>query len=321
MQFDADADLASYQDFDSENFEDTRVTMDLKLDLRRASALNFIAEFRNDHVDRQSPDDIAGIAPTLFDVGEIEASFAHRGARLNFLIKGKRQALDFHDVLSDQGVLDNDYRDRTITTTTLRTGYEVNPDLDVFLQVNQADRDYDAEFDDLGFNRDSDSLNYGVGVAGSLTGTTFARVLIGYAERGYHDPNLVDIDTPWFDAQLMWNISNLTSVTLAADRDIRETTFDESSGYIVTNYSLRVDHELRRNLLLLANINTSTHDYKGIQRNDDIFGFNLGARYLVNRSLQIALQIRRRERESNSDDIVPDDFSKLEYSLTFRIQR
>ena len=60
--------------------------------------------------------------------------------------------------------------------------------------------------------------------------------------------------------------------------------------------------------------------YVGIDRNDDVDGFGLGARFMLNRNFQVDLDLRSKVRESSQAAWAFDDFDKNVGSITVRMQ-
>ncbi len=235
---------------------------------------------------------------------------------------GARQTItDFQDVLGSAGFINNDDRDRIRFRYRLRAGFEVRPDLDTFLQTEIDRRDYYIKPDDDGVNRDSKEFRVAAGIQGALTGSTYAEVLGGYTKRDYDDRQLPDNDMPWFEGRVVWNPSGLTTFTFSGLRSFDETTIDLAAEATSTRVGLRVDHELRRNLLLHVDSFFETNKYDGIDRSDDNYGIGLGARYLVNRNLQIAIEARQRDRDSTARDKANIAFTDNRIMLSVRAHR
>ncbi len=220
-----------------------------------------------------------------------------------------------------QAFINNDDRDRSVYRYSLRMGYEIRPDIDAFVQPEAQRRDYDNKPDDDGVIRDSREKRIAVGLQGALTGSTYVEILGGNIHREYDDPRLDNDVLPWFEGRLVWNPSGLTTFTLNGLREFDETTIAGAAETISTRVGLRVDHELRRNLLLYVNSFVESEKYSGIDRTDDTVQVSLGARYLVNRSFQIALDARQRSRDSNAINKQDIDFTNNSVMVSFRAHR
>lgn len=315
------ATIARYQENPQEDYDDVSVSGNLDFDLSPASGLRFGADYDLDHEDRFSPDDVLGIEPTTYQQGRLSAAYVRRLGRASLRFSGSETEVDYDDVPSTSGIVNNDDRDRSITDFSIRAAYEVQAGIDVFLRADSGANDYEATLDDNGVNRDSDYRSVAIGLQGALGGSTYAEAFVGYTERKYDDNTLTDIDSPWYEGRLVWNISGLTTLTIEGSREVHETTFNMASGYTATRFGIIADHELLRNLLLHASVYDQTDDYIGINREDDNTLFVVGARYLMNRYFQLSLELRQRERDSLAANGGGDDFTTRTVSLSVRAQR
>ena len=317
----ADADVVRFQDLDSEDIEDYSVFARLMLELTAHNRVRFSALTARDHEDRASPDDRGGFEPTPIDRDRLVAEYAYAGERrLRFRLRGTTETLDFQNVPGSNGVVNNDDRDRTENEFDLRGGFAINEGLALVLMGRTDTRDYDLAASDPRLDRTSDGVTWGVGLNGVLSSTLFADFIIGQTSRDYDAESLAKIDSTWYDGRIVWNPSGLTSLTLRATRGIRETTVGASSGYVATTHDLRVDHELRRNLLLYATVAFGTNNFIGIDRDDDIQTVGLGAQFMLNRNFQIDFDLSHRQREATEIVWAFDDFDKNTASITVRMQ-
>ena len=79
------------------------------------------------------------------------------------------------------------------------------------------------------------------------------------------------------------------------------------AGVFATGVSLNAEHELMRNINIHAGANFTNNDYNGyvptgiqqFNRNDNMYGANVGAKYLFNRYLSTDLSYTYQNRASN----------------------
>jgi hypothetical protein len=76
-------------------------------------------------------------------------------------------------------------------------------------------------------------------------------------------------------------------VGFTANRSIAETGLTTTAGAEQSTLSVRVDHELRRNVIVSAALSGGSRDYQGIDRQDDLRRGELSVRYLVNRRAEL----------------------------------
>lgn len=316
----ASGEFASYLDESSENYKDGSFRMRLDLDLGSQTQLALLARVEERHEDRDSPDDVDGFEPTRLGVRRVEGEYQYTGSRVRLRFRGSAEIVDFDDVAGSIGIINNDDRDRTVQRVEIRAGYEVNEGLDLVIETRMDQRDYDDDLDDRGLNRDSESRMLGVGFAGMLSGKLYTDAVVGWLKRDFDDRTFENTDMFWFDSQLIWNISGLTSVTLFASRDSRETTIGTASTLTSTLYGLRVDHELRRSFVISASASGGSHDFVGIDREDDVVDLVLGAQYRMNRYFELGAELRRRQRHSSVAIGTPADFARNSFVLSAQLR-
>lgn len=298
-------DYARYDDFSREEYEDYGFDLGGRVDVRRDSAFSADIGYDSLHEDRGAVVTTAGKEPVEYDVLSAKAGYEQRFNRVKVEGWYDTSQLDFDDVSTTiPSLINNDDRDRDEDTYTAQLSYEIQPRYDAYLRYQYNEIDYDDSVDDLGLDRSSDGYRAVVGISIDLTGLLVGDFYAGYQEQEYDDAALSNIDDYTAGAELRWNPTSLTTVTGFVDRTIEETTIAFSSGYLSTNFGLRVDHELRRNVLLNANMGYSMNEYEGSavgvkERDDDIYSYGVGVKYIFNRNLYLDASYMFSERDSN----------------------
>ena len=302
-----------YADNSDEDYEDFDVTLSGRLDIQRGTAARLSTSYRHLHEDRSSPDDVGGKDPTEFDVYSISSGLSHDFGRFNAAVGGSFDRLEFDNVdAAGGGVILEEERDRDEYETTLRLGYEIVPEYEAFILGSYNIVDYDELCCDgtgTGFDRDSDGYGIALGVAFDLAGLLFGEAFAGYRSQEYDDSELKDFDGFGGGGSLVWNVTQLTTITGTARGDVGETTVtdsdgDPASGVLDATASIEVDHELLRSLILGANFSASREDYEGINRTDWLYEAGLNATYYLNRHVQLigSYEFTTRDAEDSVDD-------------------
>ena len=140
------------------------------------------------------------------------------------------------------------------------------------------------------FDRDSEGYLMEVGTDFDVTAVLFGDVAIGYRLQDYDDPSFDTIGDVAGRASLTWNPTGLTTVSALITRgEVIETRQIGSAAIFETAGRVTVDHELLRNLLLQAAVYVSDDDYQDIDRSDTYVRAGFGAKYLMNRYIQLDL--------------------------------
>jgi hypothetical protein len=142
---------------------------------------------------------------------------------------------------------------------------------------------------------------------------------VGYVKRSYDSPLYNAIDGVSADVRLEYFITELTTISLNGRRYIEDSTFANSGGYFNTGAGIRIDHELLRNLLLNAAVDYENEDFKRIDRDDNIYRIQGGARYLMNRSIGLGTTVAYTSRKSSGVDATRD-FDEVRALISLLLQ-
>jgi hypothetical protein len=321
LQLESGADLGFYADNSDEDFQDYFLGASGRIDIRRSTQLRLRSRYRRAHESRESPDDAGALAdePTELDIYSAGASLRHDFGRINATLGGTFDRISFDDpdaIVPGLQIVEHD-RDRNIYEGTLRVGYEIQPQYEAFVLGSYNVREYDGDEIGTGINRDSDGYGIAVGMEVDFGGIVFGDFFVGYRDQSYDDDTLDDFNGFGGGADMTWNVTGLTTITGSLLGDLRETTSAGASGRMVATGEIGVDHELRRNIILGANINATRDDYEGINRTDWIYGARADATYLINRYLRGGVEYEFRERDGESSN---NDFTNHVFLIRLWLQ-
>jgi hypothetical protein len=316
LNFVAGAEAGYYNENDSENYVDTFVGSDLRLDVSRDSYLTAAVKYSMLHEGRDEPDDTGGAEPTEYSLLAADAGFANDFGLISFGISGGFDRYDFDDNVDGTN---NDDRDRDQWQGTLRLGVDVSPNFEIFARGTYFTVAYDVEAADDDNNLDRDSTGYEavLGVDFDLTGVTFGELFAGYRAQDPDDSQFDSIEGAQFGGAVTWNPSGLTTIRGQVVRDVRETTQIDTPGYLATEADLTIDHELLRSLILGANAGYEKRAYEDIPRDDTRVDAGLYVKYLMNRHLYVSLNYSYADLRS---DIDTAEFTKNVIMLRLQTQ-
>lgn len=296
----AKADVKRYADNKDENHENYLVAADGRVDVLRNTSIGGGVSFAQDHEDRGDPNSIGtSKEPTRFNT-TIARIGAYRGlGKANARVDSEVKKLDYKDGENlGGGNIDNDLRDRTEYTQSLRVGYQLTRQFEVFGRGAWDNRVYDNK----AVARSNNGQTYTVGSSFDLSGKTKGEVYAGTITRSYADNGRSSVTEPTFGGKVTWNATDLTTVIGSINRGIEETTISTSSGFISTDYDVAVEHGLTRDILLKANAGFTNNEYQGTgaQREDDVISAGAGVDYWLNRCLKAGLSYNYLDRNSNA---------------------
>lgn len=264
----------------------------------------FGAALDSRHEERNSPDSAAGLIPVPVKTLRVQGGAEWELGRAGLSAAAQYRKVDYDDVPASGGIINHDDRDRSEFSGEIKIGIGRNRGLQAVLYAGLDTRRYDTEVDDAGFRRDSDGYRIAVGGQFNHLNKFFLEGLIGLIDRSYDDPRLNEIDEPWTRIRVVWNISGLTTLQASLEEEIYETTLLGAAGVTSSRYGLRIDHELRRNLLIQLYGFWHDDQYLQLNRDDRTRGAGLSIEYQMNRHLIVYCGWTTTDRNSSATDIL-----------------
>jgi len=313
----------SYFDQTSENQTDVTLRSDLRVDVARSTSLSLEARYADVHEERGTDDLIGGLNPgDPAEPTERAMMGAGLAVRQDFNRLHLETGADYDSiryentpVVGGGPPIDNQDRNRNVTSAFVSAGYEFLPKMRVFARVKWNERDFLTAVDDAGFNHDSHgwTLDAGLTLLDSqmLTGEVYAT----YFEQDFDDPAFAPSRGPGFGANLRWYATMLTTVTLDASRRVEDTSVTGASSYVATTVDFALCHELMRNFTVTARAGLENQAFDRLDRTDDVFFAAVGARYLLNENFELGADWRLLDRASD-DKAVEFDTNRISLSLT-----
>jgi hypothetical protein len=310
------ADIAFYNKYSERNYEDYFFGINGRVDVKNRSFFTYSLDYMNLHEGLNNRTSEQGIEPTRYDLYGGRLAYDHTFNRVSLAATIGWNRFDFDDVIKVDGeVIDNDDRDRETTSYTFKAAYQIRSDKQVFVRFNGYDTKYDQQFDRNGYDRTGSGYSIDGGISFSVTGRLNGDVFATYYNRDFDDPRL-ESNSGWLlagGAGLEWNPTALTSVYGRIASSVQDTTDANSSSYVNTMLSLRVDHELRRDLQLNGFLAYSINDYDSIdltaenlRTEDNIFRAGLGLNWFINRHLYLNASY---SYETLASSLLNDDYA------------
>ncbi len=238
--------------------------------------------------------------PVEYTLGQANIALTHTFNRLRLSARADLQEYDYEDGHTAAGaVVEQDDRDRQITTYSGRAEYALSPDTSLYLAGAYDERDYDLQPPATGFNRNSKGMDVSLGANFDLSSLLRGEIQVGYVKQDYDAAAFNTVEGVSARALVEWFPSEIDTVTFAASRSVADATIAGASGFLTGNYSVQVDHELLRNLILTARVGLGKDEYEGADRTDDRLLGYVGANYLINRGLGFTLSYDYLKQDSD----------------------
>lgn len=239
-----------------------------------------------------------------FGVNE-RASYDYTGAFLRGFYRMDRFQLQATVGVSDDSfdqAIQAAIRDNTTTYVDGRVSYAISPDLAVFVQARRAELDYSDN------TRDGTRTTIDAGVNFELAAPFRGEIAVGSFKEERDTPAFGNTDGLNVAANVQWFPTQLTTVTLQANRGVTDTGLLTAPSAVNTAYGVRVDHELYRNILLFGRLRHETNEYQGaaIDREDKALIAGLGAAWKLNKHMRIETEYTYRSQDSSGLNAGPN---------------
>lgn len=248
---------------------------------------------------RTSPDSIEGIArPNRFYLTEAYGDLTHSFNRVSLrgtLDFERLNYLDNHDAAG--AVIDQNFRDRSVTTGNLIAQYTISPNFAVFAAGSANQRDYKTRIGPIPA-RDSTGYELALGSNFNVGHLMHGTLRVGYLRQNYKDPLFHDVHGFLIRGALAYYVTPLVTLTAKVDRNVAETGVIDAAGYVRTTTTLQADYELLRNLILHAEAGNEHRNFVGLDRQDDRFTGDLSATWLLSPRWSLRMDLSHRGQDS-----------------------
>ncbi len=292
----------------TENASQYGVALDGALEVTRDTVLRADASAARSVESRSSLGSFRNsIEPVSLDTYRFSVGASHQFTRLRLDGSFGLRNVNFNDVTGLNGVIINQqFRDVQTLTETLSGQYDVGGGIGILVTGRANQSRFDFRPGAVGFNplvnvdRASSGFSLEGGVSLELSSLVFGTIQVGYLRQSYRDPRLRDFTGLSFNANVLWNVTPLTSLRFRASRSVDETSSALIAGNTRSDFSVGVDHELYRFLILSGNLRYAAFRPNGPGDGGQEFGVGVSARYLIDRHWSAGLNASYARRDSAS---------------------
>jgi len=310
-------DQSLHANLTSENRSQYGVSANGELDFSRDTQLGLELSAKHQVESRASLGSFQGTTtPVQYDSFHARLSASHAVNELTVTGSLGIDYNNFYDVKEPTGeIIFQDFRDLQSITVAGSAQYDLRTGIGILVsaQVEQGrapfgpgSPDFDPSFD---VNRDFTAYSALGGLVIELNSVLSGTIQVGYLRYLYQDVSLEDIEGFSYRANVIWNVTPLTSVRLGAARTVEPTSAQASSANTRNELRVAIDHELFRYVLVQADTVYSTFSPNGIGSGGEEFAAGIGARYLIDRRWSINGRLSYSERRSSN--------SEQEYHATY----
>jgi hypothetical protein len=234
---------------------------------------------------RDTPDGVNGLEPTVFHIFLSTVGANATAGRFLFSGRGGYLRIRYDDVAGLTGTIDTEDRDFDEYSGEGRVGYNYLASDQVYLRVRYANRNYVLPFSFDGFARGLRDYSAIAGATFDLGGLIAGEVRAGAERLNFDDARLSTVTAPLADLTLVWNPTRDTTVTGIVGYNFVPSFVEGSPGFNRAQASLRVAHDFSTNVLALGRVVFENRDYVDSSRSEQLYGFDLGAIYRLDRGL------------------------------------
>ncbi len=316
IRFGVSAEVGKYKSNSEENYEDYSYYVSGRYDLGYETFVDLSVRSEYRHQDRGSLEDVNGDNPVEFRVDAYRLGFTRALGKLKLYLNADFREYDYDNSRRGGVVIDNSDRNYQNNLYTLRLAYGYGENVDIYAEGRFDQWEYDATSSRF---RSSDGREYRLGVDANLSHLLKAKTYVGYSVRDYAF-GFDDVTSFTYGGDVLWNVSDLLSLTFLVDRRLGQTVLEDVSGVEQTNAALGAQYALRDNFYLDGYVRYRDDAYQGdangVRRDSLTYETNVGLEYFVNRNVKAKLGYDYINRDY---DVLNSDYDnhRLSVSLSF----
>ena len=316
-----------YSDFPANsnaNRPDASGVVDGRIDVTRNDQINLEGRFT---VATQTPGSpLLAVANSVFITNRalINSEGAtlggtHRFNRLSVDLRGTFDRTQYGNATQSDGTVfpfsQYNYNDYGVVA---RASYELTPGVTPFAEVGFDSRVHDDPVDPTGFFRDSNGIEARAGSTVEFTRLLTGTLSGGYADRRYADSRLPNLRGPTVDANLVYAITPLTTISFRANTTLEETTLAGASGAISRSLSLEIAHVFFRHFTVSGIAVYQPNEYQGVAVRESFTSLTLKGAYAITRDVQI---IASATQQNLTSSLAGSSFRDTIFLTGVRLQR
>lgn len=289
-----------YFDHSSENTANYIVGGQGRLDIQNNFGLAGGASIEHDSESRTSPNSpVTAKSPVEYDLVNAFGVGAYQFSRLRLSARVDYTEYSYDNATSVSGASlyqkDRDYR---VVSGTFRAEYAARPGTSVFANL-VIDHEDNLDLLPTDISRTNSGYELTVGSNFDITHLIKGEVFVGYLDQSFDDSRYKDVSGVSLRGYVKYYWTGLTTVTLSGTRTPVNSVITGSGAYLNSNVSVRLDHELLRNLILSGVVTYENDDYSGISRTDNRNYESLTATYLMNRRVGLNFTYQHSQNRSS----------------------
>ena len=185
--------------------------------------------------------------------------------------------------------------------STVRLGYTVNPNTQVYLSGGPNIRDYDDATDNSGLKRSSDGYEAVVGLAFGVPGLFSGDFKVGAMRQNYDEATYDNVSRIKFGWSLEYVPTPKVAIRSTGSNSLSESTTANASSLLSTSFGLGARVNITRDLFISPNVSYTRGRMIGTGEVDKTLTAGLGATYSVTPVWYAAAEFKRSRKDSSVD--------------------
>lgn len=230
-------------------------------------------------------------------------------------------SFDFNTIrFADGSSRNQDFRNRVINRAAVQGEYALSPSVSLYTQINVDSTRYSVPF--IATTAPLTSKGYSIigGTSFDLAGVMRGSIGLGYSARNFQSPIFQDAKGLSMQAQAEFFPSPITTLTVAVQRQIQDSSLGSSSAFFDNRASVKVDHELLENLILTTNAAFVRQKSVTTGAYTDTVQYGASGRYQATRALSIAANVDYGQAVPNGTG-VGRTYHEFRAGISIRIRR
>lgn len=314
------AEKGIYRHESNEDYTDYKAQLNGRLDITGQTSLPLMISYAKEHIRRGSPDERAGLEPTIYNLLESTAGLIHQGRALTIKVISAVRDYAYENTRALFGTIDNSDQDRTQWSLYTSVGMRDDAFFAPFVYSDITTVGYDKKTDNRGNKRSSDGYEIGAGTVFNFSDITRASLSAGYINRSFDDARFSDESGLTYGLNLVWEPSTLASFQLEGKRTIDETITLNSSSSLTSTLNLTMTYELFPNVLIKPSVGYRLSEYQGIDRDVESVNAGVSMNYKLNRNLWLSTSYGYITQDEKGRDAGVNEYNANTYNLSLKLQ-
>lgn len=280
--------------------------------INRANSMNGVLRYDRAVESRTDPEaSDRSEPPRKIDIFAGELGYQYRRNRVGLGARAAASRLDFLDPAEDD-------RDMLVYRGSVRGSYLLTPRFDLYVESYANRRDLDSEVDRSGVNRDTTTLGILTGIRVDIASKWQGAIGVGVFHSNPDDRSLESFSGISASGSLTWSPDERTALIFDVFRGDVATIQSGATGRVDTRASLRLEQEVRHNILFGAVASLRATEYRGASNREQLLAsIRLEGEYLLNRHLSLFVNGDYTRRFARDED---EEFNRVLVGLGVRLR-